>query len=136
MFLVKSCFRPQFYILVLGMFFLSAHLLSISYMNFYFPFLFGLLFSLSCLDFYFPFFIWNLIFPFSIWIFFPFLCVLHFQLFFKQLSILFNRGLCSFFFLFQSIFLYPFLSICGLILDFFQNFSQNPTLRLEKVRKE
>merc|ERR1739844_304840 len=57
-------------------FFLSAHLLSIFYLDFYFPFLFGLLspfyiwtfISLFYLDFCFPFLFGHLS-PFSIWTF-------------------------------------------------------------------
>ena len=45
-------------------FFLSAHLLSISYLDFYFPFLFGLLL---------PFSIWTFIFPFLLGLLFLFL---------------------------------------------------------------
>jgi hypothetical protein len=50
-------FWPRFHILVLGMtFFLSAHLLSIFYLDFCFPFLFGLLS---------PSYIWTFLFHFN-----------------------------------------------------------------------
>ena len=63
-------------------FFHYVHLLSIFYLDFYFPFLFGLLFpfsiwtflSLLYLDFYFPF-LFGLFYPFSIWTFLSLLCL-------------------------------------------------------------
>ena len=71
-------FWPRFYIVVLGMtfFFLRSHLISIFYLDFYIPFLFGHFFPFSIwtfisifyLDFYFPF-LFGLLFPFSIWTF-------------------------------------------------------------------
>ena len=109
-------FWSRFYIVILGMTFFSlSNLLSISYLDFYIPFLFGLLFSLSCLDFYFPFSIWTFIFPFLFGLSFS-LFYLDFYFFFRFLFILFYF---TFVFLFFQIAIWFWISSKFLLSKYF-----------------
>ena len=111
------CFWSRFYIVILGMFFvfffISVHLLSIFYLDFYFPFLFGLLFSFSCFDF--------LFFLFYLDLYFFYRTFLSFWTFISLLDLYF-----------------PFRINRDLIFDFFQVFLTqcvclSPLLRLGKL---
>ena len=122
-------FWRQFYIVVLGIVFdFSVHSFTFYnfYLDFYFPFLFGLLFlfSLFSMDFYFPFSLWTFISLFYLDVYFPFLFghfliffFNSFQFYFNSFSILVQFSL----FLFYSFFI-QWRSHFGFLLIFFQLF--------------
>ena len=101
MFLVKSCFRPQFYILVLGMFFF--------YLLIYFPYPTQIFISLFYLDFYFPFPVWTFIFPFLFGILFSPSLFRFFSLFYLYFIFNYFSNSFQFFSIEACVHFFPFL---------------------------